>query len=299
MPISVQGNLDSRVFILYLHGGPGNGTYIWEKFFGAIENKYAMVYWNQRAAGESQGNAKPASMTISQYVEDTHKVVALINELYNKPQIFLMGHSWGGLLGTAYLIQYPNEVSGWIEVDGAHNKILSAQLSRQWVMNYATEQIQSGVGVEYWQDALNWYNSYTGPLTYTTRHYKEYLDKAHAYFYKSDYSFYSISDYFFGRPNGLDLVLNGNYSDECMQDEIVATNLSPEMYKISIPSLFCWGRHDGTIPFELAMDAYNAIGTSSLDKSVVIFEESAHSPMVEENELFNQTIIDFITRYKN
>src|SRR5690349_17685401 len=60
-----------------------------EPFFGEIEKNFAMVYWNQRAAGESQGNVKPRQMNIAQFVEDTEKVVALINKLYDHPRIFL------------------------------------------------------------------------------------------------------------------------------------------------------------------------------------------------------------------
>jgi proline iminopeptidase len=298
MPVHIEGNKDSRIFILYLHGGPGNGTYVWEKFFTGIEKEFAMVYWDQRAAGDAQGNAKPNSMTIQKFIDDTYKIVTLINNLYDNPEIFLMGHSWGGLLGTAYLIQYPAGIKGWIEVDGAHNKVLGAQLSKQWVMHYAQEQINNGNDADYWQDALDWYNSYTGLLTYSSKHYTEYLDNSHAYFYKSDYQFYTIYDYFFGRPNGLDLLLNESYSEKNMEDEIVITDLTPQMYNIRIPALLCWGRHDGAIPYEMAEDAYTALGTPASEKSITYFEESAHSPMIEETELFNNRVISFINEYR-
>jgi proline iminopeptidase len=296
MPISIKGNKASGIFIVYLHGGPGNGTYVWEDFFKEIEKNYAIVYWNQRAAGESQGNAKPATMTINQFVEDTHQVITLINQLYDHPRVFLMGHSWGGLLGIAYLVQHTSGISGWIEVDGAHNKILGAKLSKEWVMDFAERQIDAGKDVDYWQDALNWYNTYTGPLTYTTRHYTEYLDRAHAYYYKTTHRFYTINDFLFGRPNGFDLLLNGSYSDRTLQDEIVAVDLTPMMHTITIPALICWGRHDGALPAQLAKDAYNALGTDSLQKSIVYFEESAHSPMLEETDAFNRVVINFIDK---
>jgi pimeloyl-ACP methyl ester carboxylesterase len=298
MKVHITGNKASNVFIIFLHGGPGNGSYIWEGFFGAIEDEFAVVYWDQRAAGSAQGNAQPESMTIDQFIEDTHKLILLINELNNSPVIFLMGHSWGGLLGTKYLINFPDNIKGWIEVDGAHNKILGSELSREWVMNYAQNQINSGKDIEYWQEALDWYISYTGKLTYSSKHYMEYLDKAHAYFYKSEYSFYNLSDFFFGSPNGFDLILNAGYSDKNMEDEIILTDLTTEMYKIRIPSLICWGKHDGAIPFQMAQDAYDALGTVPADKSIVYFEESAHSPMIEETDEFNRIVIEFVTRYR-
>jgi proline iminopeptidase len=296
MPLTVAGNTSSQVFILFLHGGPGNGAFVWREHFQKLEKKFAMVYWDQRAAGSSQGNAQPASMTVQTMVQDTHKAVTLINHLYDRPAIYLMGHSWGGLLGTAYLIQYPEEVKGWIEVDGAHNKVQSASYSKKWVMDYAINQIEKGVNTHFWEEALQWYDQYEGLLTYSSKHYTTYLPAAHAYFYKDNYRYYGLSDYFFGSPNGFDLLLNGKFSDQHLEQEIVSTDLTPLMAKVTIPSLICWGKHDGAIPHQMARDAYDALGTAESLKTIVYFEESAHSPMIEENQLFCSTVIDFVDR---
>jgi len=298
MPIVVRGNENSGIYIIFLHGGPGNGTYVWEDFFKGIEKNFSVVYWNQRAAGESQGNTNANQMTVAQFVEDLDKVVMLINNLYNKPKIFLMGHSWGGLLGTAYLIEHSDKIAGWIEVDGAHNKILGEIYAKKWVMDYANSQVNQGIDSEYWNDALNWYNTYTGPLTFSSKHYTEYLDKAHAYFYQKEIQWYSVSDFFFGRANGFDLLLNGSYSSDKLDNEVVSIDLTPDMHAITIPSLILWGRHDGTIPFEMAEDAYHALGTSPDDKSIIYFENSAHSPMIEETNSFNKAVVDFVNSYK-
>jgi pimeloyl-ACP methyl ester carboxylesterase len=66
------------------------------------------------------------------------------------------------------------------------------------------------------------------------------------------------------------------------------------MDRITLPSLIVWGRHDGILPVELADDAYERLGTPRSDKSIVIFEDSAHSPMFEQPDAFNRAVIDFI-----
>jgi proline iminopeptidase len=237
-------------------------------------------------------------MNIAQFVEDTEKVIAMVNKLYDHPKIFLMGHSWGGLLGTAYLIKDNGAVAGWIEVDGAHNKVLGAEYSKSWVISFANAQIDKGEDAAYWQDALQWYNTYEGKLTYTSKHYQEYLGKAHAYYFRDEPQLYSVSDYFFGRPNGFDLLLNASYSDQTMEDEVIDTDLTSQMNLITVPSLLLWGRHDGAIPFQMALDAYNALGTSEQDKTIFYFENSAHAPMIEENALFCSKVIQFVNHYK-
>jgi predicted alpha/beta-fold hydrolase len=101
MPVWVRGNKNAQVFILVLHGGPGSyvSEYIGMPSFNSLEKEYTVVYWDQRASGDSQGNAKPESLTREQFVQDLDKLVALIRNKYNQPTLFLLGHSWGGALG--------------------------------------------------------------------------------------------------------------------------------------------------------------------------------------------------------
>ena len=97
MPVSVQGNKASGVFILFLHGGPG-GTALQKMdlpAFNDLESSYATVFWDQRASGSSQGNSQNNLLTLPQFVEDLDKLVDLISGKYNNPKIFLMGHSFG------------------------------------------------------------------------------------------------------------------------------------------------------------------------------------------------------------
>ena len=43
--------------VLYIHGGPGSGSYWFEKFFGEfLEQHYTMIYLDQRGVGRSSGD---------------------------------------------------------------------------------------------------------------------------------------------------------------------------------------------------------------------------------------------------
>ena len=57
MRVLVQGNTASNTFILVIHGGPGASSYFYDTKYITrnIGDKYAMVYWDQRNAGASQG----------------------------------------------------------------------------------------------------------------------------------------------------------------------------------------------------------------------------------------------------
>ncbi len=68
------------------------------------------------------------------------------------------------------------------------------------------------------------------------------------------------------------------------------------MYKITVPSLILWGEHDGKVPVGLAQDAYDSLGTPASQKEIFIFSESAHSPNIEENSLFNEKVNEFVLK---
>ena len=66
------------------------------------------------------------------------------------------------------------------------------------------------------------------------------------------------------------------------------------MSAILVPTLITWGRHDGILPVALAQQAYDALGTAPQGKSVVVFEDSAHSPYAEEPDRWLEAVTTFI-----
>jgi pimeloyl-ACP methyl ester carboxylesterase len=145
LPVWVYGNTASNTFIVFLHGGPGDNAL---KMFQLpameqLQKRYGIVLWDQRLSGNSQGNASAESFTMDQAIADTKAVITLVKRNYGAKRIFLMGASWGGCLGTAYLLDpaRQTEIAGWIEVDGYHNGRLGNQQSRLWALDKITQQL--------------------------------------------------------------------------------------------------------------------------------------------------------------
>ncbi|MEY3241795.1 MAG: hypothetical protein RIR11_3234 [Bacteroidota bacterium] len=302
MPVWVRGNIASNVFIVHLHGGPGGSsiTEAQEKAFLGLETDHAMVYWDQRASGASQGNAKPETMTMEQFVEDLNQLVTFIKDKYNNPKLFLLGHSWGGALGTAYLAtsNFQDNFRGWIEMDGAHNFKKGLELSRQWAIDYANNAIANGKDVTYWQDALTWYNA--NPVLNTKTlldvHSDDYLVKANGYIF--DLNNANLLNFTGGSPlSPAGTTTSGNYVQQEMEEEL-SKGYSNVMNKIKIPALILWGKHDGIMPVPMSQDAYDNLGTETAKKSIVIFNNAAHSPNREDPDLFNSAVKDFIIKYQ-
>ena len=73
MPIWVKDNRNSDIYILTVHGGPGSASgheFPISQGFKNLEEKYNLIYWDQRMSGLSQGDPDPSTLTIDQHIED-------------------------------------------------------------------------------------------------------------------------------------------------------------------------------------------------------------------------------------
>lgn len=302
MPVWVCGNKESETFIIMLHGGPGGSaqSYHYHKFFNKFEDSYACVYWDQRAAGASHGNSKITDFTIEQFVNDTEKIVDAIRNKYNNPSIFLCGHSWGGCLGTAFLLKDNNQtkIKGWIELDGGHDLVTGYELSKQFVIDYCNIEISSNNDPKgEYQEIIDWYSNNPILSKENAFQHSSYVNKAYGYTPKNEVRPYYSFDKFFLSPFGyISSTLNNAYSG--FNFEFWNINFIPEMNIIEIPSLIIWGQYDGILPLPLAQQAYDALGTSENDKFKTILPNSGHSPVDKDIELFQRSVIDFVNKYK-
>ena len=299
MPIWVKGNQASNVFIIMLHGGPEGGSSQYYSIFPShkkIEEEFAIVYWDQRMCGMSQGNPSASDATLEQFTTDLDKVVNLINSKYGQPEVFLMGHSWGGALGTNYLLNHQERIKGWIEVDGGHNWTTANAISRTQTMQYANERIASSDDSEFWNFALDWYDDHLTVGINDNAHYS-YVAAADGYDFNSesdslqvpftDLLFFSpISTAYFFVPYQFSFLDKG-------------LDLQSQLNQITVPTLLCWGKHDGVFPVDIAYDTFEKLGISKQNKYLHVFDFSAHSPNYEQPMEFAEQVINFVNRYRD
>lgn len=92
---------------LFVHGGPGQGSYYWEKLAGDFcEKEYQMIYVDQRGCGRSSSptdNNYSAERIIQDFEE--------IREELHIEEWVVMGHSFAGILQTLYASKYPDRIS--------------------------------------------------------------------------------------------------------------------------------------------------------------------------------------------
>jgi len=311
MPVYVHGNAAEKIFIVFIHGGPGDSGYQNRagKAAEALEKKYVMVYWDQRGQGMAEGKYNAENITIGIMAEDLQAVVQALKYKYgNDIKIFLLGHSWGGTLGTAFLLKkdYQNQIKGWIEADGSHDfpKINRDVLKK--FTNVGNEQIGLNHNKEEWQDIVSW-ASQVDTTNLTREMIIEINNKSHLvekYLLEDDVlqkeDAKTLRDIgVFYHQNIITAIFSGHYTfmgNDKFFDEVVNNSFTPELHKITIPCLFLWGKYDFVVPSTLGYDAYNRV--SSADKKIVIFEKSGHSPMLNQAGEFVDAVSNFVETYK-
>lgn len=99
--------------VLVLHGGPEfDHTYL-VPGIDVLADDFRLIAYDQRGRGRSDGD--PEAIDLNSEIEDLDRM----RRHLGLEKIALIGHSWGGILGAAYVIAHPNRVSHLVLMNSA------------------------------------------------------------------------------------------------------------------------------------------------------------------------------------
>jgi proline iminopeptidase len=111
---------------LYVHGGPGSGSYWMEKFSdGMLEQYFQMIYLDQRGVGRSTSPAD-GDYSLNRMAADFEAVRAALGI----PSWLTMGHSIGGVLQMGYALRHPEAIRGMLMLNCTLN--MTESFNRSW-----------------------------------------------------------------------------------------------------------------------------------------------------------------------
>lgn len=133
--ISIRAEKKDTPLMLYLHGGPGDAALpLVLKYNKALEMDFTVVVWEQRGAGKSYYKFTEADdLTIDTFVQDTFVLVTHLLEKFSEEKLYLIGHSWGSVIGLKFIQQYPQLVHTYIGC----GQVVNMQKSSQMAYNFA------------------------------------------------------------------------------------------------------------------------------------------------------------------
>lgn len=311
MPVQVQGNTASGKMIILLHGGPGGSGIIlneaFDAFFEPIEEKFGVVYYDQRGAGTSQGNFDESTLNPDQFVEDLERLTSLIQNKYGtETELYLMGISWGGYLGNAFLSKEENQADfkGWINMVGAHDFLQIGELGREKLLFYGNQQIAQDKNTEDWQGIIDVCNETPNIET------AEDFIKINSETYRgmsllSDSLIVEVETLPLSEQLGLAFTTpydaNAQVANQInvrkseFINRIIAQPLQSKLPNISIPALVIGGNYDFVVPEGALQEQFDLYGSE--DKSIVILSKSSHQVINEEVGLLLENVLEFLEEH--
>jgi len=129
-----------RIKILILHGGPAlTHEYMecFESFFP--QQGFEMYEYDQLGSYYSDQPTDSSLWTLERFVEEVEQVRIALG--LNKDNFYLLGNSWGGILGMEYALKYQQNMKGLIVSNmtadyakyGAYNKKLRTEMRKSLV----------------------------------------------------------------------------------------------------------------------------------------------------------------------
>jgi len=253
--ILIRGENVNNPILLYLHGGPGSTEMIpFRLAHKNLEKYFTVVSWEQRGTGRSfSDNIRPDSMTIDQFVSDTHELTGYLLKEFEKSKIVLAGHSWGTILGMLTVSEYPNDYYAYIGSGQDINPTEGEKIGYEYTLAKAqnnkkalNELKKINEGEPYLTIDKNgdWYGKIKIERKWLVAFGGEIYNK-------SDYSLlfnaktllapeYSFIDFIkFGRGSAFSL--------KTMWPQVMKTNLFEQVKKVDIPVFFLQGRNDYSI----------------------------------------------------
>src|SRR5664279_5370155 len=306
MRVDVHGNTASGIFILIIHGGPGVSSYFYDtKYISThLGDKYAMVYWDQRNAGASQGTSNGKDLHLGVMVEDLKKVIEVLKYRYGQDiSLFLVGHSFGGLIAADFVTTpgYQQLIKGLINVDGSHNYPLNDTLTREMLLSYGNREVTLRRNVNKWVPIINYCLTHQGNFSEDeSMQLEKYagdaenlIDSVKKVNLVSFVLKYSITDVY-----PLTAILsNLLYSEDSnFNKELSVTQFSSLLNTVTIPVLVLWGKYDFICPLPLGEDFYNRIHSSA--KRFVISPVSGHNMILQDKKLFCDEVSTFVSKYR-
>jgi proline iminopeptidase len=99
--------------VLLLHGGPGGDHEFFESFESFLPQEgIEFIYYDQLGSYRSDKPTDTALWTTERFVEEVEQVRQALH--LDSTNFYLLGHSWGGILGMEYALKYQQHMKGFI-----------------------------------------------------------------------------------------------------------------------------------------------------------------------------------------
>ncbi|MDH4043940.1 MAG: proline iminopeptidase-family hydrolase [Gemmatimonadota bacterium] len=245
--------------LLVLHGGPGAPSY-YLKPFAALADERPVVFYDQLGAGHSDPITDTTLLTVERFVAE----LAAVREALGLDEVHILGHSWGTMLATDYLLTKPRGVRSVIFASPAIS-IPRWLADADTLLMTMPDSIQAAVA-RHEADGTFADPEYQAAVM---AFYRRYVGRKLPWSADVDSTFTQLSMMVYGHMWGpSEFTATGTLQDYDRTDRL---------HEITIPTLFTTGRYDEARP--QTVEYYQSLIPGA---ALAIFENSAHLTMQDE-----------------
>ena len=280
--IMLRGVSAEAPVLLFLEGGPG-GTGIGRiRNSGEdLEQSFVVATWDQRGTGKSYDALEPtATLTLDQMVQDTLAVTTYLRERFDKDKIYLVGSSWGTVIGTLAVQRSPELFSAYVGtgqmVDPfATDKLMYAEsiADAEARGDNGTADTLRSMGPPPYDDTLDY------PVAIASN--PKWLDFDHGADYpaSSEYPMsLFVSEYtLIEQLRGMAAIAETYH---VLYPQLADTDFRTQVPRLDVPVYLVEGRHEAAGRETLAKEWFQ--GLSAPSKEYLYFVHSGHTPPYDE-----------------
>ena len=290
----IRGTSAQNPVLLFLHGGPG----VCDRHFvledqASLADVFTLVCFDQRGSGKSYTREQAARhMDMETVICDAIAAVDALLERFHQKRLYLAGHSYGSYLGVLLCQRIPEKIAAYIGTgqlaDGAENERISYEFvlkEAQKRGNQKALKALARIGAP-----VNGFYKSLDDLTVQRNLMTKYGGAAHG---KKESMISSMVLPILRSPeySPFDLIgyaKGAYYNLRELWREVIACDFLKTAPKLAVPVFIAAGRHDRNTPPELAKRWLDALEAPK--KEWLWFENSAHSPIREEKEAWNEFV---------
>ena len=283
--ISIRANNPETPILLYLHGGPGDAALpLVIKYNKQLEDLFTVVVLEQRGAGKSYYPfSEKNNITLGTFVDDIYALSLILLKRFRQEKLYLVGHSWGSVLGMKFIKCYPDLVHIYVGCGQVVNMMKSSQIA----YNFALQKSKDNQNKKVFEklksiDCSYQHTSWLNDLLFVTGQVVKYKGSLYG---KTNYNRFML-DFLMSRDYSIKDLINRQkgalQSITCLWQELMTVNFE-DVAEFNVPIVFVEGRHDYHVSSIIAYEYFTQIKTA---KQFHWFESSCHFPQWSEPQKF-------------